>query len=251
MGAQGDHKEARVMDEQMDKRYYTSRRSELIEEFGKDARHWGKVIASHYGNGLAKAIVREAREEYGALIPDIPYIGGDENHLTRSLIKSAECLALYKAMKARGKMADETGRVLYEAVQLRGPTPPISPSKRLTTKYLMKRRRARAERSQKSLFPCDWVYRFVEGDGVEYDYGYDFIECGAQKFYHAQGADEFLPFYCFLDFPESKANGLGLTRTMTLAEGRKKCNHRFKKGRKTEQEWPPPFINGRKRKLVK
>lgn len=239
------------MDERRDIGYYASRRSELLNEFGKDARHWRKVIASHHGDDLAKAIVREAREEYGAMIPTIPYIGGDENHLTRSLIKSAECLALYKAMKARGKTADETGKVLYDAVKLHGPTPPVPPSERLTAEGLMKRRRARAERSQKRLFPGDWVYRFVEGDGVEFDYGYDFLECGTLKFYHAQDADEFLPFYCFLDFPSSRADGLGLTRTMTLAEGHKKCNHRFKKGRKTEQEWPPPFLSRRKRKLVK
>jgi len=234
------------MEEKTDKAYYISRRSELLRALHEDARHWGKVIASNYGKGLPKAIVREVREEYVALIPDIPYIGGDENHLTRSLIKSAECLALYKAMRARGKTAAETGKVLYDAVKLRGPTPPIPPSKRLTTEDLMKRRRARAERSQKRLYKGDWVYRFVEGDGVEFDYGYDFTECGTKKFYRAQDADEFLPFYCFLDFPESKADGLGLTRTMTLAEGHKKCDHRFKKGRKTEQEWPPPFLDGKK-----
>jgi len=226
-------------------------KGELLEGFDRDARHWGEIIAIHYGKGPAKAIVRKAREEYGALITDIPYIGGDENHLTRSLIQSAEYLALYRAMKARGKTADETGKVLYDAVKLRGPTHPVPPSKRLTTEGLMKRRRARAERSQKRLFPGDWVYRFVEGDGVEFDYGYDFLECGTQKFYLTQDADEFLPFYCFLDFPSSRADGLGLTRTMTLAEGHKKCNHRFKKGRKTEQEWPPPFLSRGKRGLLK
>jgi len=238
------------MNGQTNKGYYVSRRPWLLKEFNKDARYWGKVIAIHYGNEFTKAIVREAREEYGALIPDIPYIGGDENHLTSSLIKSAECLSLYKAMKARGKTAGETGKILYDAVKLRGPGPPIPPSNRLTPKDLMERRRARAERSQKCLYTGDWVYRFVKGDGLEFDYGYDFIECGTQKFYHAQDADEFLPFYCFLDFPASEADGLGLTRTMTLAEGQKKCNHRFKKGRKTEQGWPPPFLKENKSKFV-
>jgi hypothetical protein len=83
------------------------------------------------------------------------------------------------------------------------------------------------------------VYEFVVGDGEEFDYGYDFLECAAQKFYHAQDADKFTPFYCFLDYPKSK---MGLSRTMTLAEGHAKCNHRFKEGRKTEFGWPPPFL---------
>jgi hypothetical protein len=225
--------------------YYTSRRSELLEEFAKDARRWGKVLAGLYGDELAGAIIGEARAEYEALLPHIPYIGGDENHLTSSLIRSAECLALYRAMRARGKTAEETGKILYDAIKLRGPSPPIPPVQRLIAEDLMKRRRARAERSQKRLYAGDWVYRFIEGNGVEFDYGYDFLECGTQKFYHAQGADEFLPFYCFLDFPDSRFEGVGLTRTMTLAEGQKKCNHRFKKGRRTEEEWPPPFLRGR------
>ncbi len=59
---------------------------------------------------------------------------------------------------------------------------------------------------------------------------------------HAQGASGFLPFYCFLDYPYSRVFGLGLTRTMTLAEGHTRCNPRFKCGRQTELEWPPPFL---------
>jgi hypothetical protein len=78
-----------------------------------------------------------------------------------------------------------------------------------------------------------------------FDYGYDFSECGAQKFYHSQGASEFLPFYCFLDYPISRTGGYDLERTVTLAEGHSKRDHRFKKGRKTELEWPPPFIEGK------
>jgi len=86
------------------------------------------------------------------------------------------------------------------------------------------------------------VWEFIEGDGVHFDYGYDFIECGTQKFYHEKGADEFLPFFCFFDFATNKASDWGLLRTMTLAEGFEKCDFRYKRGRKTEQEWPPPFL---------
>lgn len=232
------------MGNQVDKKYYVSRKSELLEEFDKNAQYWRQVIVSQYGDDFANTIVRESRVEYEALIPEIPYIGGDENHLTGSLIESAECLALYKAMKARGKTAEETGKILYDTMEVRSgcPSPPIRPSKRLSCEELMRRRRERAEKSQKRRYPGDWVYGFVEGDGREFDYGYDFSECGTRKFYHAQGADEFLAFCCFLDFPKSKASGLALTRTMTIAEGHEKCDHRFKKGRKAEQEWPPPFL---------
>ena len=110
----------------------------------------------------------------------------------------------------------------------------------------MRRRRERAERSQERRYAWDWVYAFVEGDGEEFDYGYDFEECATEKFYRTQGAEEFLPFYCFLDFPKCEQGGLGLRRTMTLAEGGEKCDFRFEEGGKAEQRWPPTFLEGGK-----
>lgn len=226
--------------------YYTSRKQELLAEFAEDALYWRRAIASRDGEDLADAIVTECRQAFEALLPEIPYIGGDENRLTAELVRAARCLALYKAMKRRGKTPSQAGKVLYDAVELRGgcPSPPIPPSRWLSPEELMARRRERAELSQKRRYPGDWVYSFVAGDGETFDYGDDFVECAAQKLYRAQGAEEFLPFYCFLDFPISRAAGLGLSRTMTLAEGHEKCNHRFKKGSRVEREWPPPFLAG-------
>lgn len=231
------------MDCPIDKEYYVIRKPELLKGFDDESRYWRPVIVSRWGERFADAVLRTAREEFEALIPQMPYIGGDENHLTGSLVESVRVLAFYRAMKQYGRTAKETGKVLYDAILARidEPRAPIPPSQRLTTEQLMARRRERAERSQQRRYPQDYVYQFVTGDGEEFDYGYDFSECAAQKFYHTQGADEFLPFYCFLDYAWSKVYRLGLSRTMTLAEGHKKCNHRFKKGRETELEWPPPF----------
>ena len=100
-----------------------------------------------------------------------------------------------------------------------------------------------AARSQLRYYAEDYVYKVIQGDGVEFDYGYDFIECATCKFYHSHGADDFTRFFCYLDYPKSEILGLGLTRTGTLAEGANKCDHRFKKGRKTEHRWPPPFLD--------
>lgn len=175
------------------------------------------------------------------LIPEIPHIGGDENPMTHHLVRSTTSLALYKAMKARGKTAEETGKIIYDAVMERVSHLPVSSAKALSTEDIQAKRE-QARKSQERHYPGDWVWEFVEGNGVEFDYGYDFLECGTQKLYHDQGADEFLPFYCFLDFVTSKASGWELTRTMTLAEGYEKCDFRFKKGGKTERAWPPPFL---------
>ena len=232
------------MDYPVEKEYYAIRKPELLERFDSESQYWESVIVSRFGKAFARNILREARAEFEALIPQIPYIGGDENHLTWSLIGAVRYLALYKAMEKRGKTAEETGKVLYDAILTRidEPQVPIPPSKRLTMPQLMERRRKRAERSQERRYSQDYVYEFIAGDGKDFDYGYDFSECAAHKFYHAQGADAFTPFYCYLDFPKSRLDGSGLRRTLTLAEGHRKCNHRFKNGREAKLAWPPPFL---------
>jgi hypothetical protein len=224
--------------------YYLSRESELVERFEKESRRWRPVLSERYGETFTESVLLEAKHLYEALIHEIPYIGGEENHLTSSLIGSVECLALHQAMKARGQTATEAGKVLYEAIVKRygDPIPEIPPSQRLSEEALMRRRKERAERSQQREYGRDFVYEFVEGDGDTFDYGYNFTECATQKFYVAQGAGEFLPFYCFLDFPKSRLYGLGLSRTGTLAEGYEACDFRFKAGSDCEEEWPPPFM---------
>ena len=45
---------------------------------------------------------------------------------------------------------------------------------------------------------------------------------------------ELAPYVCAVDKVASEMMGWGLSRTMTLAEGREKCDFRFKKGGKTD-----------------
>jgi hypothetical protein len=221
--------------------YSVSQTAEWLAEFDADAEHLRSFLADAYGQDEADAMLSQARERFVALIPQLPYIGGDENHLTGELVRAARCLAVYQAMQAHGKTAAEAGKVLYDAAAAQAAQP--SPTTQLWTgQELMRRRRERAGRSQRRQYPADWVYTFVPGDGEAFDYGYDFTECAARKLYRAHGADELLPYYCFLDFAVSKAAGLGLRRTMTLAEGHAKCDHRFKRGRPTGQDWPPPCL---------
>jgi len=227
----------------IDKEYYIRKKPELLNKFEADVKLWSPLVIKQYGEIQANKILLEARQNFEKLIPQIPYIGGDENNFTKNLVDSVRYLALYKAMKKYGKTAEEAGKIIFDAylVKAREPQPPIPPSERLTPEQLMERRRKGAESSQERRYPGDYVYEFIVGDGKEFDYGYDLTECASLKFYHAQGADEFLPYYCYLDFLAGKVRSFGFTRTMTLYEGHGKCNHRFKAGGETKADWPPPF----------
>jgi hypothetical protein len=73
------------MDNRIDREYYTIRKPELLKAFDAESQCWRPVMAIQYGADCVEILLREAREEFEALLPHIPYIGGDENHLTASL----------------------------------------------------------------------------------------------------------------------------------------------------------------------
>lgn len=88
-------------------------------------------------------------------------------------------------------------------------------------------------KTQERRYPGDWLGRFIEGDGKDFDCGIDITECGICKFYSAQGAEELAPYLCLSDFVVSDAFDRRLVRYKTLAEGADVCDFRYKKCRRT------------------
>jgi hypothetical protein len=232
-----------LTDEQGHSIYYTSRKPKLLKEFRAWAKHIRKVMAPRYGAEFTSAVLEDARQAFEALIPQMPYIGGEANFLTRNLAGPTITLALYRALQPRGIPVDDTGEIAYRAFESR-----LRSTSRLKLRLwgwmaftgISKRAmKAQAETSQERRYPGDFGYAWVEGDGVEFDYGLDFTECAVLKFYRAQGAAELTPYLCLSDFPYSQATGTGLVRTTTLAEGADCCDFRYKRGREVTQGWPP------------
>ena len=97
------------MKKQMVKNYYISRKPKLLKSFDKTAGLLRDSIVSRYGADFADTLYREVRQEYEALIPQIPHIEGIRAApLNTFLVISAQELAVYKAMKKEGKTAGET-----------------------------------------------------------------------------------------------------------------------------------------------
>jgi len=226
--------------------YYVAQKSKLLRNFIKDAQAMLKASEPTYGKDFTDKVVDEALQEYERLIPQIPYIGGRKNSLTGNLIGTVEVLALYKVLKRYGKSDEEIGELVWngwEGMSKRYPQFLLRLFGwfQFTRLYQRMTRKMVAE-TQKREYPENSVAVYVEGDGVKFDYGIDFLECAIVKFYEAQGAAEFAPYVCLFDFAMSKACGLGLRRTMTIAEGYEKCDFRYKRGRETIDGWPPKFL---------
>ena len=232
--------------EAVDANYYISRKAALLKELNDNFPYFAGVLGKEYDAVAVEAIRREGQQAFEALIPQLPYIGGDMNMLTINLIQSAWCLAMYQALQPRGKTVEDVGRIIYQAVEAMMNAYPRGFSRLggiiQMSSLSLEDLKISAELSHKRLYEGDWVFDVVEGDGETFDWGIDYSECGICKFFQTQEAPELTPYLCLLDFPMSEATDSGLIRTETLANGNQQCNFRYKWGRPTEPLLPPGFL---------
>jgi len=218
----------------------------MLKDFDKTANIVRNSVVASYGSDFADTLYQETRQEYEALIPQIPHIEGIRGSMLNSfLLITAQEVAVYQAMKKRGKTAGEAWEICHEALKLRMER--YSKLKRwlleriMHSGILIKRMRKLAETGKQPRFG-DFEVRYVIGDGEEFDFGVDYVACGNYKFVLDQGAEEFAPYVCMSDIALSNALGWGLIRTETLADGCERCDFRFKKGGKTHISSKTPEV---------
>jgi hypothetical protein len=222
----------------MPENHYLAQKKSLMRSFQRAAKWVMPSLVKRYGEDMAMAVVQRASQEYEALLPEIPFIGGKANRWTADLLESAQILALFRATQAYGISLGETSEVLYEGMQRRLRSYPRFllqlMGKMQFSRLFLKRLQQQATQTHQHTYPDNFVAEVVMGDGKEFDWGINFTACAIQKFYTAQNALEFLPYVCRLDYLTSAAFGIGLVRTETLANGDARCNPRLKQGRETK-----------------
>jgi hypothetical protein len=234
----------------VDNDYYVSRKRKLLKEFDRALDRMRGLFVSRYGED-SEAMLEEARQEYEALIPQLPYVGGRQP-FTRFLISTAWYLSIYRALNHRGETIEEVGQLVYQATEAY-----LQASPRFLRRFLgfmsfspryLRRVKKGAQKSHERQYPGDYVFDYVEGDGRAFDYGVDYVECGPVKFLTKQGAPELAPYICPTDILSSELLGWGLKRTTTLAEGAERCDFRFKQGGETQVAVPESlekYLSGR------
>ena len=226
--------------------WYLQHRRRIMREVRLAIPHFRKLFVKTYGKEAGEATAKEAMQRFEALLPDIPYIGGDANRLTATLYMTAAMLAMYQALRARGESAEGAVRLIYlGASNLYGSFPTRllmrwQGRKQFSRKRIDQRRRDAAV-SQQRRYPDDWVFTIVEGDGRTFEWGIDYTECGIVKHLDQQGAPELAPYLCWLDYPSFAAMGVKLIRSETLAQGCQKCDFRFARGR--PEQVKPEFLS--------
>jgi len=220
---------------------YLYRKNQIMKTFDKLLARVQPSVSEWFGEEQARQFMREARQEYEALIPRIPYIG--ESRLLLGLfLPSSRYLAVYRALQRKGQTLEDAGRVVFLMGAEEARAVPYVGRRLMEalwfSRWFRRLIKKGALKSQQRRYPGSFVMSYVEGDGREFDYGVDYTECAHCKFLRAENAFELAPYVCATDKPVSELIGWGLTRPKTIADGFPICGFRFKKGGATNVPFP-------------
>jgi hypothetical protein len=215
--------------------YYGARRQSLLRNFDRVAKRIRRALVRSYGEPFADQVLEDARRRFDESIEEMPYIGGRRNIFTWVMIVNGGMVALFRAMQARGKTAQETVRICAEVSdEMFRLLPPwlLRLVGRLGFSAIARRTlRHQALQSQERQYPDDFVYTFHEGGGDDWEIR--FTECAVNKFYDAQNVPELKPYCNFFDVTYSRLMGMGVDARETIGLGCENCRLRYKHGRAT------------------
>lgn len=226
--------------------YYSSRKEKLLKDFDRISALIKASLVARYSKEFTSTLQREARQEYEKLIPEIPYIKGSRaSALNSFLLCTAQELAAYKAMKKHDKPPGEVWELCHEALRFRLAEIPqwkLWLLRRFMFSRLVRKIVARRSRQQQKVRFGDFEVEYLIGEGDEFDFGVNYLQCGNLTFVKRHGGEEFAPYVCMSDIVLGEALGWGLIRTQTLANGCSHCDFRFKKGAPTQISSKTPEV---------
>ncbi|KHK02190.1 L-2-amino-thiazoline-4-carboxylic acid hydrolase [Desulfovibrio sp. TomC] len=232
--------------------FYMENKAKFLADFKGICAGAEKWMAARVSEPVAKATADDAVRRFESLLPGLPDLGGLANRNQPFITMAGWLTALYQAMREKGLAAKDAGRLLYDLYAADWASIPPQKAHAMGAALFSPAAQASlkewAETSQQKLLPGDWVGKFIPGDGKAFDLGYDYTECGAVKYFKAQGVAEVAPYYCLNDFLASRAQGTGLARQHTIAQGDALCDFRYKQGRAVTQDWntETPRFEGKK-----
>jgi hypothetical protein len=226
--------------------YYSVRKEKLLKDFHRTSALTKASLVARYGKEFTSTLQKEVRQQFEKLIPEIPYIKGlRARALNTFLLITAQELTAYKVMKKHGKPPGEAWELCHEALRLRLAEIPRWKRwllKRVMFSRLVRKIVARRARQQQKIRFGDFEIEYLIGEGDEFDFGVNYLQCGNYTFVKKHAGEEFAPYVCMSDIVLSEALGWGVIRTQTLADGCPHCDFRFKKGAPTHISSKTPEV---------
>ncbi len=234
-----------MLDEK-EKNYYVKKKRTLLRQFDAATTIVKDILIAEFGEEKFKELIREARNDFESLLPQIPYVGGKNSRDSETFINVATLLPMLRNFEKEGLDFYEIGKLAYDLFEAFYKVMPLTDD--IFSKEYINQEKERANQSQLKQYPDNWVLDFVEGDGKTFTFGVNYSECGAYKFFKSQGLEHLMPIVCIADFAMARAYGYGLTRTQTIGNGAPICDFRYVKDGSNPRAWPPDILPEFKKK---
>jgi len=226
--------------------YYVKKERKLLKDFNSRLDLAKTFLEETFKDENPGKFITQMNEEFVRYLPKIPYLGGFKNPFTQILVRCVSELAIFRILEKNGLSFLEIGEFHYkfnlaqhikrrEALKKANKNPSQYPFEPAYVDY----QRQLTKETQERVYPDNWVMDFIDGNGIDFEWGWDIYQCGVQQAYKILDAEKYLPMICLGDFYEAEGLGFGFSRTETLGFGGKKCTHRFIKNTQAPKAWPP------------
>ena len=170
-----------------------------------------------------KDVLRSIKKEYQTIMDRAEDIGASNR-----LLSSYGLAAYFIAMNRKDELSpEENCRILDEGMRSSKLIKAVmGNSKSYFSEKSMESRRQWSKETHEKHYANDWVVDVLEKTD-DYEFGFDYTECGVCKLCRDEGCPELAKYLCSLDFMLVEVIGIGLKRTTTLAEGGDRCDFRF------------------------
>ncbi len=173
-----------------------------------------------------KNVRKDIKKCYKEIVLRAKDIGGSKNNLLSSYLLAAYFIAMNRVDKLT---LEENIDIMEQGMRKSKIIKTfMGNSDGYFSEKKMAFRREWSTKTHERKFENNWVVDVVEKSD-DFEFGLDYTECGVCKLCRDENCFEYAKYLCRLDYMLVEIMGLGLRRTMTLADGDDKCDFRFLK----------------------
>ena len=99
------------------KNYYVAHEAGLLKDLRQKLPFFRRALSTRFPQDEVERLIQQTQDEFRALLPRLPYIGGKQNPLTTNLVACSWFLALYRVLQPRGLSDDEIGDLVYRVAE--------------------------------------------------------------------------------------------------------------------------------------
>ena len=217
----------------MKEQYYVKTKKQWLGMIDKQLKASKGDIIERYGTENGNKMIDEIRTKFELLLPEIPRLDPDTSSLwTRQLVLTTIFLSVYKVMGENyGKDKEEAWEVCMMMIGGYLKSMPNFINKLVLRNAFSKKTKNSYKHDDVQLHkrkqPEGDVFNYIDGEGKDFDHCTEITECAKVKFLRKQNAQEFAPYVCLVDRLIAEAHGMGLVRTMTIADGYDVCDFKL------------------------